>query len=279
MIRKWLCSAFRVGQPQRDSAPSQPVSEVPDLPSHPAARPPILAAFRHPGEASVGPRLPSDRSFSGSKMPLSVSMLTVLHGETLYLRPPANQKRKLLYDLASFRCLPPAPSTLSSTTWTPSPTTTTHTSVSPSGAALDLLVAAGCPPKLMLLPAPGPWPRTPVLPMPTLHSRIQLNSRHLRIIDLPGHPGDASCQKSPQDALQNFDPSPQPAETEELTRSSLTIPHSDQNASNKPKQPSPRRQIPRGLRRCQPPPKRVIMRHRPLVRAVSTTMTARRSQK
>ena len=161
MIRKWLCSAFRVGQPQRDSAPSQPVSGVPDLPSHPAARPPILASFRHPGEAaSVGPRLPSGHSFSDSKMPLSVSMLAVLHGETLYLRPPANQKRKLLYDLASFRCLPPAPSTLSSTTWTPSPTTTTQTSVSPSGAALDLLVAAGCPPKLMLLPAPGPRSRS-----------------------------------------------------------------------------------------------------------------------
>ena len=121
MIRKWLCSAFRVG-------PQRPVSEVPDLPSHPAARPPILASFR---------------------------------GEILYFQPPANQKRKLLYDLASFRCLPPAPSTLSSIARRPRPTTTTRTPASPSGAALDAMAAAGCPPRLMLLPAPGPWPPAP----------------------------------------------------------------------------------------------------------------------
>src|ERR1017187_4619302 len=109
-------------------------------------------------------------------MPLSVSMLTVLHGETLYLRPPANQKRKLLYDLASFRCLPPAPSTLSSIAWTPSPTTTTQTSVSLSGAALDLLVAAGCPPRLMLLPAPGPAHAGPPLSYPI--QRQTLTNHH-----------------------------------------------------------------------------------------------------
>ena len=154
MIRKWLCSAFRMGQPQRDSAPSQSVSGVNDLPSHPSATPPILASFPHPGEAArVSPRLPPGQL---------LSILTVSHGEILYFRPPANQKRKLPYDLASFRCLPPAPSTLFSIAWKPRPTTTTRTSASPFAAASNAMVAADCPPKLMLLPPPvlpAPAPR------------------------------------------------------------------------------------------------------------------------
>ena len=40
-----------------------------------------------------------------------------------------------------------------------------------------------------------------------------------RFIELSGDPGDASCQKSPQDASPNFDPPPQPTETEPLTPS------------------------------------------------------------
>jgi hypothetical protein len=90
-----------LGQPQRDSALSRPVSGVP---ASSAANQRILALFRSPGKpASVGPRLPPGQLLSSSRMPLSVSMLTVLHGEILYFQPPANQKRKLLYDLASFR--------------------------------------------------------------------------------------------------------------------------------------------------------------------------------
>jgi hypothetical protein len=101
IIRNWLCSVSRPGQPQRDSALSRPVSGVP---SSQAADQRILALFPPPGKAaSVGPRLPPGQLLSGSRMPLSVSMLTVLNGEILYFQPPAHQKRKLPYGLASFR--------------------------------------------------------------------------------------------------------------------------------------------------------------------------------
>jgi hypothetical protein len=96
-----------------------------------------LASFRNPGKAaSLGARLPPDWLLSGSKMQLSVSTPTALHGEALYFQPPANQEGKPLYDLASFR-----------------------------------------------------------------------------------HPCDASCKKSPPDASQNLDPSPQPIEKGELATS------------------------------------------------------------
>jgi hypothetical protein len=46
-----------------------------------------LASFRHPGKAvSVSPRLPSAQLLSGSRMPLSVGILAVLHGEVLYFQ-------------------------------------------------------------------------------------------------------------------------------------------------------------------------------------------------
>jgi hypothetical protein len=77
-IRIWLHSASRVGQPPR------PVSGVP---ASPAASQRILASFRHPGKAvSVSQRLPPSQLLSGSKMPPSASMHTVLHGEVLYFQ-------------------------------------------------------------------------------------------------------------------------------------------------------------------------------------------------
>ena len=211
-IRNSLCSVSRVAQPQRDSAPSQPVSGVP---ASPAANQRTLALFRHPGKAaSVGSRLSPGKRLSGSRIPLSPSMLADLHPEILYFQPPANQKRKLLYDLASFGCLHPPPSTLSSIVWKPSPTTTTQTSASPSGAASDAALLTGCPPR----------------PMPTLPgTRIQLKLRSLRkrtrTIGLPDHPCDASCEKSPPDASQNLDPHAQLTETKELKTSSIIISH------------------------------------------------------
>jgi hypothetical protein len=73
-----------VGQPQRDSALSQPVSGVA---ASPVANRRILALFRHPRKAaSVGPRLPPAQLFPRSRMPLSVGILTVFHGEVLYFQ-------------------------------------------------------------------------------------------------------------------------------------------------------------------------------------------------
>ena len=81
-------------------------------------------------------------------------------------------------------------------------------SASPSGVVSDAVVTARC--------QPGP--------MPTLAgSRIALKMRYLykgsRIVDLPDHPCDASCQKSPPHASQNLKPPPQPIEKEELKTS------------------------------------------------------------
>jgi hypothetical protein len=46
-----------------------------------------LALFRHPRKAaSVGPRLPPAQSLSSSRMPLSVGIPMVLHGEVLYFQ-------------------------------------------------------------------------------------------------------------------------------------------------------------------------------------------------
>ena len=76
--RIWLHSVSRVGQPQ------PPVSGVP---ASPAANRRILASFRHPGKAaSVSQRLSPAQSLSGSRMSLSVCILTVLHGEVLYFQ-------------------------------------------------------------------------------------------------------------------------------------------------------------------------------------------------
>jgi hypothetical protein len=66
-------------------------------------------------------------------------------------------------------------------------------------------------------------------------SRTKLNSQHLpegtRIAGPPHRPGDASCQKCPQDASPNSDPHTQPVEKEELKTSRLKISHSGQDAS------------------------------------------------
>jgi hypothetical protein len=64
--------------------PQQPVSGVP---ASPAANRRILASFRHSGKAaSVSQRLSPGLSLSGSRMPLSVGILMVLHGEVLYFQ-------------------------------------------------------------------------------------------------------------------------------------------------------------------------------------------------
>ena len=87
-IRNWLLSVSRVAKPQ------PPVSGVP---ASPVANRRILASFRHPGKAvSVSQRLSPAQLLSGSRMPLSVGILAVLHGEVLcfqhrqpYFGPPA----------------------------------------------------------------------------------------------------------------------------------------------------------------------------------------------
>ena len=62
---------------------------------------PKLALFRYSGmAASAGPRLPP--------RPISVSMLTFLHGEVLYFQQSAQKNRKHPYGLASFRPTAPA---------------------------------------------------------------------------------------------------------------------------------------------------------------------------
>jgi hypothetical protein len=179
-----------------------------------------LALFRHPGKAArVAPQLPPGQLLSCSKMPLSVSMLTVLHGEILYFQPPANQKRKLPCDLTSsgnthkllkvrgcsigafslsgvagpvmtisFRhTLPPAPYSLSSIT--------RQTSASPFGVAPDASVAPSRPPS-------GAPSRQPY------RIEIQALAQTHPIHRAPYHPCDASCQKRPPDASQNFEPPP-----------------------------------------------------------------------
>ena len=101
MFRNWLCSVSRVGPAQRDRAPSRSVSGVP---ASPAANRSTLALFCLPGKvAGVGPQFPPGQFFSASKIPKTVSMLTVLLGEILYFQPPASQKRRHPYGLASFR--------------------------------------------------------------------------------------------------------------------------------------------------------------------------------
>ena len=77
-IRIWLRSVSRLAQPQ------PPVSGAP---ASPAANRRILASFRHPGKAvSVSQRLSPAQLLSCSRMPLSVGILAVLHGEALYFQ-------------------------------------------------------------------------------------------------------------------------------------------------------------------------------------------------
>jgi hypothetical protein len=77
-IRIWLRSVSRVGQPQ------PPISGVA---ASPAANRRILASFRHPGKAvSVSQRLSPGQLLFHSRMPLSVGILAVLHGEVLYFQ-------------------------------------------------------------------------------------------------------------------------------------------------------------------------------------------------
>jgi hypothetical protein len=62
-----------------------------------------LASFRHPGKAvSVSQRLSPAQLLSGSRMPLSVGILAVLHGEVIcfqhrkpYFGPPAFRETHL----------------------------------------------------------------------------------------------------------------------------------------------------------------------------------------
>ena len=54
-------------------------------------------------------------------------------------------------------------------------------------------------------------------------TRIALQFSHLHehahVFELRTRPGDASCEKHPQDASPNLDPPPQPIETAQLTTS------------------------------------------------------------
>ena len=143
MLRNWLCSVSRVGPPQRDSAPSRSVSGVP---APPAANRSTLALFCLPGKvARVGPQFPPGQFFSGSKMPKTVSILTVLLGEILYFQPPANQKESILTvwlrsvlrkTRPSPNMTPCPPSAPTSIAWNPAP-----------------VVTASCPLRSMLTPA------------------------------------------------------------------------------------------------------------------------------
>ena len=141
-------------------------------------------------------------------------------------------------------------------------------------------------------------PRRPVPALPGI--RITLN---LQALTQRNSVCDASCQKSSHDASQISAPPPQPTENEQLKTSLLKLPHTGnmrrtgrvpdrpwEAFATRAKQLWPAAQIvlrPLVRRRTpavpsaasHPPPKRVSMWHRPLVRALSTIMTARRSQK
>lgn len=153
-----------------------------------------------------------------------------------------------------------------------------------------------------LTPMPGLPDRVgPPRPVPALPvSRIQLIQK---AVTHRNHSGDASCGKSPQDASPKLDPTTQLNENKQLKTSLLKLPHTGNmrhpgRVPYRPweafvthvKHPWPAaRIVPRPLARrrtpavpsaaSHPPPKRVSMWHRPLVRALSTIMTARRSQK
>jgi len=73
LMRTWLCSASRGQQPNRDSAPSQPVSGIP---ASPAAYRRLLASFRPPGgrvpaQSHAGP--------SRQRYPIEITKLTQRH--------------------------------------------------------------------------------------------------------------------------------------------------------------------------------------------------------
>jgi hypothetical protein len=139
---------------------------------------------------------------------------------------------------------------------------------------------------------PLPDRADPRRPVPTLPgSRIQLI---LKGVPHRNHPGDASCQKTSHDASPNLDPTTQPNETKQLKTSFLKLPHTDDmrrtgRVPDRPPEESAARIVLRPLvrrrtpavptRASHPLPNRVSMWHRPLVRALSTIMTARRSQK
>ena len=120
----------------------------------------------------------------------------------------------------------------SSIVWKLRPTIPTQASAPPFGVASDAVVAAVCPPRLMLFPAPDPRPLAPVVvavgcqprPTPTVAgSAIALKLKALTH-SRPNHrdpyrPCDASCEKYPPDASQNFRPQPQPIETQDLKTS------------------------------------------------------------
>ena len=82
----------------------------------------------------------------------------------------------------------------------------------------------------MYNPIPPPRPTLlllssiPPRPMPLrAYSRIALQFSHLheraRVFEPPDRPGDASCEKHPQDASPNLGPPPQPIETAQLKTS------------------------------------------------------------
>jgi hypothetical protein len=132
-------------------------------------------------------------------------------------------------------------------------------------------------------------PRRPVPTLPVI--RIQLS---VKALTQRNSVCVASCQKSSQDASQNLAPRTQPNENKHLKTSLLLLPHTgnmrhtgrvphrppEESAAQIVLRPLVRRRSPAVLSAAShPPPKRVSMWHRPLVRALSTILTARRSQK
>lgn len=85
--------------------------------------------------------------------------------------------------------------------------------------------------------------RTPTL----AGSRIKLKPSHLqgkiRVISLPDHSGGADCKNHPKSAPPDFDPSPQPTETEELKTSRIITRHTRTTCAPRPfipRAPGPR---------------------------------------
>ena len=174
VIRIWLCSASRVQQPHR------PVSAIS---ASRAANRRILALFRPPGKvASVEPRLLPGQSPSGSKMPLSISMPTALHGKALSFNRPLIGK--LSCHLASFR-----PSASRAFYAILNNRLEVEANRNHPGRRLALWRRVGCHGGRRVLAPPPPGPR----------------------------PGDASCQKGPPGASPNFDLPPQPREKSQVT--------------------------------------------------------------
>ena len=67
---------------------------------------------------------------------------------------------------------------------------------------------------------------TPASPVFACYTRIRGTNAILNSLETQAnHPGDASCQKNPQDASPDFGPPPQPTGKKGLTSLQMTTPH------------------------------------------------------